>query len=328
MSVDDLVSVIVPVYNVEKYLERCVDSIICQTYCNLEIILVDDGSTDGSGSICDDYKKKDSRIIVIHKKNGGLSDARNAGLDIAKGKFISFVDSDDYIDQKMLHILYSLANDNGSDIAICGLCDCYETGIYEHNKEIFTQTCTNVEALRYSLLGTYYGLSVCTQLISREIIGEQRFSVGKTYEDVFFTPTLFLKAKKISFTTENLYYYWRRPYSITSMKYSSKACDVIEACTYNSNIIKNNCPELLEYAEFRVYWAYFTVFDRMLLMSDYKQIEEYNSVKGYLKKHFIDILTCQYFQKTRRISALVLKVNVSLYRVLVLVQNKRLEINK
>lgn len=116
---EDLISIIVPVYKVENYLSKCLDSMICQTYKNIEIILVDDGSPDNSGKICDDYAKKDSRIKVIHKENGGLSDARNAGLKIATGKYIGFVDSDDYISVEMYEKLYNQAKKEDADIACC-----------------------------------------------------------------------------------------------------------------------------------------------------------------------------------------------------------------
>ena len=119
MSNNPLITVIVPVYNVEKYLTRCVDSIINQTYKNLEIILVDDGSTDSSPAICDNYAKKDSRINVIHKQNNGASSARNAALDIASGDYIGFVDSDDYINRDMYASLFDSIVDSGSDMAIC-----------------------------------------------------------------------------------------------------------------------------------------------------------------------------------------------------------------
>ncbi len=114
---DKLISIIIPVYNVERYLRECIDSIIAQTYKNLEIILVDDGSSDKSGEICDEYSKKDSRIKVIHKKNGGLSDARNVALDITKGDYIGFIDSDDYIEKDMFQILYNLAEEYNAEIS-------------------------------------------------------------------------------------------------------------------------------------------------------------------------------------------------------------------
>ena len=114
-----MISVIVPVYNVEKYLRQCLDSVLAQTYRELEIILVDDGSTDGSGAICDEYATRDSRIKVVHQQNGGLSSARNAGLDLATGEYVAFVDSDDYIHETMLELLYQALVENNADTVIC-----------------------------------------------------------------------------------------------------------------------------------------------------------------------------------------------------------------
>ena len=130
MKKQDLISIVVPIYNVEKYLEKCINSIIIQTYKNIEIILVNDGSTDSSGKICDIYLKKDKRIKVIHKKNGGLSDARNVGIENAKGKYIAFIDSDDFIDSDFIEILYNLIIEYNADVSCCK-CNV----IYKKNKK-------------------------------------------------------------------------------------------------------------------------------------------------------------------------------------------------
>ena len=126
-----LISVIVPIYNVEKYLDRCVDSIINQTYKNLEIILVDDGSPDNCPQMCDDYAKKDSRIKVVHKENGGLSDARNVGMEVATGEYVSFIDSDDYISLDFYETLLETIVDNDSDIVECGVVKFYEDNSFD-----------------------------------------------------------------------------------------------------------------------------------------------------------------------------------------------------
>ena len=128
MRENDLISVILPIYNVEPYLERAVDSIIKQTYRNIEIILVDDGSPDNCGNICDAYAKQDKRIIVIHKENGGLSDARNVGIKKASGKYITLVDSDDYVDDDYVEFLYSLIKNSGADMSICSHTVLYDNG--------------------------------------------------------------------------------------------------------------------------------------------------------------------------------------------------------
>ena len=150
-----LVSIIVPVYNVEKYLERCLDSLINQTLKDIEIILVDDGSTDDSGNICDKYAKKDKRIKVIHKENGGLSDARNIGLSIANGRYLQFVDSDDFIHKQMIEILYNTIINNNADISICDFDKVYEnTKIKYNTKEIslnFTLDTLNIIILNINI---------------------------------------------------------------------------------------------------------------------------------------------------------------------------------
>ena len=140
----DLISVIVPVYNVEKYLDKCIQSIVDQTYTNLEIILVDDGSPDNSGAICDEWAEKDNRIKVIHKANGGLSDARNAGLDIATGEYIAFVDSDDYIELDFYDKLYNVIKATNCDISICNLRKVYE------NNNVSVNNCDTFEITEYS----------------------------------------------------------------------------------------------------------------------------------------------------------------------------------
>ena len=143
-----MISVIVPVYNVEKYLERCVKSIAAQTYKDLEILLIDDGSTDKSGEMCDDFQQTDSRIKAFHKQNGGLSDARNYGIEHSAGEFISFVDSDDYIDEKMLETLHRLITENDADLAVCSAMDVFEGKEVTQVKEIKEFNLNKVESYK------------------------------------------------------------------------------------------------------------------------------------------------------------------------------------
>ena len=161
-SQHQLISIIVPIYNVEDYLKRCIDSILGQTYKNLEVILVDDGSPDKCGKICEEYKLIDSRIKVIHKKNGGLSSARNNGLDIATGDFIGFVDSDDYIERNMYESLIEALNNNNADIATCGIIR--EDTNTQHKINIRTpnteKVYLDIDAIREILLSREIGISV------------------------------------------------------------------------------------------------------------------------------------------------------------------------
>ena len=184
----DLISVIIPVYNVEKYLDRCVESVVNQTYKNLEIILIDDGSTDNCLAKCDEWARKDSRIKVIHKKNGGLSDARNAGLKIAQGKYIGFVDSDDWIRCDMYQMLYERLQIDDSDIAACGVEMIWEDG---KSSQLLTKmgkcVLNKQEAMRAIVEETWLKQPVWYKLYRTESIQGILFPIGKYHEDVFWS---------------------------------------------------------------------------------------------------------------------------------------------
>lgn len=181
----DLISVIVPVYNVEKYLEKCVQSIINQTYENLEIILVDDGATDNSGKICDEFAKKDSRIKVIHKENGGLSDARNFGLDIATGKYISFIDSDDFVNKRLFEILHKEIIKNDYDIAFCDYFKFFEN---DNVDEEISNSYKILEHTKYSILNLYYDIG---HKHEKAVV-----AWGKLYKSKFFKDIRYPKGKR------------------------------------------------------------------------------------------------------------------------------------
>ena len=180
-----LVSMIVPVYNTEKYIERCVESIINQTHQNLDIILVDDGSTDGSSEKCDYYAKKDQRIRVIHKKNGGQSSARNAGLDICKGAYISFVDSDDWIEPDMYSTLLRELERYGASLAVCGRYDAYEGSKEKSVGKTFEKDgiFRSYDILPQMTLGVISDFSVCDKLHRRDLWENTRFPECQIYED-------------------------------------------------------------------------------------------------------------------------------------------------
>ncbi len=162
---EDLITVIVPVFKVEKYLEKCVKSICCQTYKNLEIILVDDGSPDNCGKMCDKYAKSDKRIKVIHKENGGLSDARNAGIKMATGKYIAFVDSDDYVSNDYIEYMYKILKKENTKISICELQIVWKNTTIENNKENKVQKLTSKQALENLLYSQGIDVSAPRKII-------------------------------------------------------------------------------------------------------------------------------------------------------------------
>ena len=316
-----MISVIVPVYNVEKYLERCVKSIAAQTYNDLEILLIDDGSTDKSGKMCDDFQQTDSRIKAFHKQNGGLSDARNYGIEHSAGEFISFVDSDDYIDEKMLETLHRLITENDADLAVCSAMDVFEGKEVTQVKEIKEFNLNKVESYKYMLRGD--GIpSACNKLYKRQTVGDVRFPVGKLYEDGFFTPQILKRVEKTAVTSKPMYYYFRRADSITTKPFRKGDLDVIEAYDKCVKQVKELCPEALPYAEFRYRNAYFNVLDKMLMRDDCKEIPEYKQVVKYLKKHTAQIVKDPGFGKMRKIAAVALKFSVPLYKKILLTKQK------
>ncbi len=316
-----MISVIVPVYNVEKYLERCVKSIAAQTYKDLEILLIDDGSTDKSGEMCDAFQQTDSRIKAFHKQNGGLSDARNYGIEHSAGEFISFVDSDDYIDEKMLVTLHRLITENDADLAVCSAMDVFEGKEVTQVKEIKEFNLNKVESYKYMLRGD--GIpSACNKLYKRQTVGDVRFPVGKLYEDGFFTPQILKKVEKTAVTSKPMYYYFRRADSITTKPFRKGDLDVIEAYDKCVKQVKELCPEALPYAEFRYRNAYFNVLDKMLMRDDCKEIPEYKQVVKYLKKHTAQIVKDPGFGKMRKIAAVALKFSVPLYKKILLTKQK------
>lgn len=322
------VSVVVPAYNIEKYLERCVESILAQTFADLEILLVDDGSKDQSGALCDVYAEKDCRIRVIHKANGGLSDARNAGTEKARGNWICYIDGDDFIDPDMIRVLHTMARKEQAQISVCGVMNCYESHCQSQYPEVMEFACSGQEALKLTLEGTKMPGSVCNKLIAMDLAKKMRFPVGKTYEDAFYMPGLLLSAQRVAVTTRPLYHYWHREGSITTVPFSPRKMDVIDAYRYTLDVVKEKCPSLIPQGEFRLMWAYFTVLDSMLFAENYQKLPQYPEVVRFLKKNWSKALHCTLFRGSRRVSALALKCNVRLYRLLSLLSAKRTKVSE
>ena len=241
------VSVIVPVYNVEKYLKQCLDSIVDQTLEDLEIVLVDDGSVDSSGTICDEYAKKDSRIEVIHKINGGLSDARNVGINRANGRYIGFVDSDDYIKEDMYEKLINLIKEYDADISICNLYDVIDGKEYVRNKDNGIHEYSRIDILKEILLDKNIQSYAWNKLYKKELFDEIKYPIRKKYEDIGTTFYLFEKCNKIVVTSEPEYYYLKRADSLVNNVTESTILDYTEIIIQRYLYIKQNIKELRKY---------------------------------------------------------------------------------
>ncbi|MEE3427352.1 MAG: glycosyltransferase [Ruminococcus sp.] len=299
------ISVIIPIYKVEAYLDRCVESVINQTYKNLEIILVDDGSPDNCPKMCDEWAKTDNRIVVIHKKNGGLSDARNTGMKVAKGEYISFIDSDDYISLDFFETLLSVTEKEESDIAECGVVKFYEDERFEEYSDDLSVSTFETEAGLAGLIDEKpFHQHVWNKLYKTEIVKDIPYAVGKLNEDEFWTYQVFGRAKRVSKINKTMYYYFQRSSSIMGEKYNIRRLDALEGKYNRQTYIAENFPNLALQAKIDLYgsclYAYQCVLKYMsgsekqkakAIIKKYKadcklSFNEIKSVKGGSKKYF------------------------------------------
>ena len=300
---DELISVIIPVYNVEQYVERCLNSVINQSYPNLEIILVDDGSTDKSGEICDQYALKDSRIKVIHEENAGLGEARNRGLRIASGDYICFVDSDDWIEEDYCKELVQAAERTNSDIAICGYNECLKEGKTPKVKYDDCFTITGKEILHYTMTANgkyWFNISVWNKLYKREIISELWFK-SRVYEDIMYNAESMYRANKIAYANKCLYNYRiNREGSIISKGFQRKTIEFemkfkeerVEFFKRNNEIKLARDAEAVVIHDKLLYYAF------MSLSKD--------NYSEYIKKYKEDLRRCGFIADTKTNIALLI----------------------
>lgn len=282
-----LVSVIVPVYNTAKYLPSCLDSIINQTYQNLEILCINDGSTDNSAKILQNYAKKDSRIKIITQKNQGLSSARNTGLKHVTGKYITFIDSDDEIEPSMISELLNAIIKTGSDISVCSMKETYPNGkvkIFPH--DLNQKTYSTKHALKAMLKEENFNLTATMKLYKANIIKNLKFPIGKLHEDVGFTYEAIMRAKKITFVPKNYYIYHHNNSSIVS-KFSNQKFDLIELTDKMCDEIDQKYPELKDTTNERRMRARFSLLRQIPLNHKRKKelLDYLNTHKTYITKN-------------------------------------------
>lgn len=255
-----LISVIVPIYNLEEYLDSCIQSLVTQTYERVEILLVDDGSTDSSGKICKRWQERDSRIKYIYKENGGAASARNAALDVCTGTIVTFVDGDDYVDSNYMEVLYSAMVDNQADISICGWKDEYEFTVSTPVRPKRTITYTKTEAMNKLLYQEDFDTAMWAKLYRAELFRNIRFPEGNIYEDIAIIYKVFELCQKVVYSDYEGYHYLLRNTGTTLKKFSKKKMDLIDVVEEMDEYIRENCPEVCSAMESKFVRANFHIY--------------------------------------------------------------------
>ncbi len=279
---EHFVSVIVPVYKVEQFLDRCIISLLTQTLSDFELILVDDGSPDRCGSICDAYADKDKRVRVIHQDNKGLSGARNSGIAVAKGEYICFVDSDDMVTRDYLKTLLSCMQDTGADIVECRRIDVYDNAIPNHQKEKKEVClCSAKEAMKMLILNNGFSQTVWNKMYRKAIIADVVFPEGKLHEDEFFTWKVVIRAKKIAIVKQPLYYYFHREGSIMET-FSEKRLNFFEARYERHHYIEEYMTEYSNISKDSIAFPAILILQRIVSLRDKQLLERtYPIIRQY-----------------------------------------------
>ena len=287
-------SIIIPVYNIVRYLDRCLRSIVSQSFEDFELLLIDDGSTDDSGGFCDDWEKWDSRIRVFHKPNGGVSSARNLGLDNAKGEFITFVDGDDYILPGMYERLMMLQKEHDADIAIGGFASENQKGVfvpYYYCDEV--KTLSQQEQLKCLFTNTYYSCSCCDKVFRRTLVQDLRFDVKVShYEDLLFCYEAMKKSQKAVFTSEPFYRYCANGNGTTCRKpFGDKQMTMLDVWDYIREDAMQRFPELKSVINSQYYRNYI-MCAMMAKHGNYHSKESWKRMKGVIGSKLLNILLC------------------------------------
>lgn len=286
---NELISVIIPVYNTQDYLERCVESVMKQTYSNLEIILVDDGSPDHSGQICDELAQKDARIHVIHQENAGVSAARNAGIEYAHGKYIGFVDSDDYCSPNMYELLHTNLKQRNVKISCCDVCTVSLNGEEKSESNLPTGYLSSEQILNgfffeESIKGLMYG--IYNKLYTTEIVKQSKFQPYRMGEDILFGFQVTCLCEQFYYESIPLYCYCQRENSAMTSSFSEKNFDYIRACEQINNICKEQDAKVFATAQKWLFVHKLNTY-RKLIIEEKQEIfaSETSELKDYLRQN-------------------------------------------
>lgn len=300
-----LISVIVPVYKVEPYLSRCIDSILSQTFTDFELILIDDGSPDNCGKICDEYAQKDNRIQVIHKENGGLSSARNAGIDWvfanSNSQWLTFIDSDDWIHPQYLELLLSGANSTNTDICVCEYTETSEFSDFENLNKVNAQKLSTED---FFVNHHVTAIIACCKLYKKNCFENIRYPLGKLHEDEYTTYKILFEKSYVSYLKDPLYFYYTNPDSIVRSEWTPKRLDAINA--FQEQILffeKNRYTNAAKIVKEILLWYISTQIDAV------RNLGSYHSYLRKLKK-----MLKSYIRKYKEELDLSIKINSDIYK--------------
>ena len=318
MKNDKTVSVVIPIYNAEKYIEKTLGSVINQTYKNLEIILVNDGSTDNSLNICQKIKDVDNRIQIINQSNKGVSEARNAGKMIATGEYIIFIDSDDILLDNMIETLVKNIEEHNADISICGYKEVFENGEVKKNRILGQELIMNREkALKVLFSGKSFGISLWDKLIRKNIIDSIEFEKGRTInEDKYFLFKAIENSNKIYLKNEGLYLYMQRSQTLSKQKFGKRNLDILYFSKKMEDEIKKEYPDLIDSAIENRIMDNIYVYRNIIRSYSYKDdiyIRNIRDIENYLKNNYNHRKTDQKYNKKEL--WLICKHN-SIYKIL------------
>ena len=315
----DKVSIIVPVYNVEDCLSYCVDSLRQQTYKNIEIILVDDGSTDSSGEICDQYAREDDRIKVLHIENGGLSNARNTGVKESSTDWIVFIDSDDYYDHRAIEYLVKLRDKYRVDLVATPV---IEVRNYENSdflgdfREKYSGKLDRRKALEQMFYGNYVGTHSGGKLYKKEILLRFPYPNGMLYEDLSLAYEHIASCENIAVSALNLYKYYRRPGSIVNSKYSDRLLDFYKAMEWNRAYVERDYPndkEMRRALNVRYVFNGLHIVHAMLISDMYAEV---NKIRKEYIQYFKDVILNSNVTRKNKVKYILFLVSAKLYNTI------------
>ncbi len=311
-----MISVIVPVYKVEKFLPFCVQSILAQTCSDWELILVDDGSPDRCGEICEQFARQDGRIRALHKENGGLADARNAGTAVAQGEYITYIDSDDWVAPQLLERLLEQAKITGADVVVCDMAKTDSEEMTFENTNAGPKSFTGLQAMEAMLYQTGFDTSACGKLFRAELCQKNLFPKGRLYEDLFTIYKMLFAAQTVVYLPQVLYAYRKNPDSIMYRKFDRRNLDELDAADAIEAFVQENCPQFLPAARARKFSSYSQVLRWMKdAESDDAAIkDEQYRIWAFLKEYRVRMLMDRRARTKNRIAAIASFLGMKFYQ--------------